>query len=103
MARFIGVHKMNTIIPLFLAPAVSAIAGAMEKTDAIPYQAKSKASITAALLGISLALRLGIAAYQGELATLDVRDDAHMFLEALVAAFASAGGYAIAKSDKPVI
>lgn len=94
---------MNTIIPMLLAPAVSTIATAIEQQPGIPYQAKSKASITACLVGVSLALRFALAAYQGELATLDLREDLHIFGEAVLAALAGAGGYGLVKSDKPVI
>lgn len=94
---------MNTILPLFLAPAVSAITHAMEQQQGIPYEGKTKAGITAALLGVSLALRFALAAYQGQLHTLDLAEDGRMFLEALIAALAAAGGYGIAKSDKPTV
>jgi hypothetical protein len=94
---------MNELIPLILAPAVSVITNAMERTPGIPYQAKSKTTITAALLGVSLALRFGVAAYQGQLATLDLNQDLQLFGEALMAALAAAGGYSIAKADKPAV
>lgn len=94
---------MNTILPVILAPAVSAIAHAIEHQPGIPYEGKTKAGITAALLGVSLALRFALAAYQGQLETLDLATDGRLFLESLIAALAAAGGYSLAKSDKPTV
>jgi hypothetical protein len=94
---------VNSLLPLVLAPSVSVIADAIEKTPVIPYQAKSKAGITACLLGVSIAVRFGLAAYTGSLDKLNVSDDLMMFAEALTAALAAAGGYSIVKSDKPVM
>ena len=94
---------MNTVLPLLLAPAVSAIAAGLEKAPAIPYQAKSKASITAVLLGLSLAARFGIAAYQGQLDALDLSHDLELFKEAALTALAGAGGYSLVKSEKPLL
>jgi hypothetical protein len=94
---------MNTILPLFLAPAVSAITHAIEQQHGIAYEGKSKAGITAALLGVSLALRFALAAHQGQLDTLDLATDGRLFLEALIAALTAAGGYSLVKSDKPTV
>lgn len=94
---------MNSMLPLVLAPSVSFIADAIEKTAGIPYQAKSKAGITACLLGVSLAVRFSIAAYTGSLEKLDLSQDLQLLGEAITAALAAAGGYAIVKSDKPVM
>ena len=94
---------MNTMLPLFLAPAVSAITHAIEQQPGIAYEGKSKAGITAALLGVSLALRFALAAHQGQLDTLDLATDGRLFLEALIAALTAAGGYSLAKSDKPTV
>ena len=92
---------MNTVLPLVLAPAVSTIASALEAQPGIPYEAKSKAGITACLLGVSIAIRFALAAYQGDLAQLDIRDDAQLFAESVMSALAAAGGYSLVKSDKP--
>jgi hypothetical protein len=94
---------MNTILPLLLAPAVSAVANAIEHQPGIPYEGKTKAGITAALFGISLALRFALAAYQGQLNTLDLATDGRLFLEAAIAALSAAGGYSLVKSDKPTL
>lgn len=94
---------MNSMLPLLLAPSVSFIADAIEKTPGIPYQARSKAGITACLLGVSLAIRFSVAAYTGSLDKLDLSHDLHMFGEAVTAALAAAGGYSLVKSDKPVM
>jgi hypothetical protein len=94
---------VNTLLPLVLAPAVSTIAKGIEAAPGIPYQAKSKAGITAVLLGASIAVRFGIAAYTGQLATLDLSGDLTLFGEAFTAALAAAGGYSLIKSDKPVL
>jgi len=94
---------LNTILPLVLAPAVSTITKGIEAAPGIPYQAKSKAGITAVLLGASIAVRFGIAAYTGQLATLDLSEDLTLFGEAFTAALAAAGGYSLIQSDKPVL
>jgi hypothetical protein len=94
---------MNTILPLVLAPAVSTVAKGIEAAPGIPYQAKSKAGITAVLLGASIAVRFGIAAYTGQLATLDLSGDLALLGEAITTALAAAGGYSLVRSDKPVL
>lgn len=94
---------MNTILPMILAPAVSIITAGLEKAPGVPYQAKSKASVTACLLGVSIAVRFAVAAFQGELSTLDLGQDLQLFGEAALTALAGAGGYSLVKNDKPVI
>lgn len=94
---------MEELIPLVLAPAVSLITKALEQRPQVPYGGQTKAGIVAALLGVSIAARFGLAAYTGQLQTLDLGEDVKLFGEALTSALVAAGGYALAKSDKPVV
>jgi hypothetical protein len=95
--------EMNTMLPLILAPAVSAIATAIEAQPGIPYEARTKAGITAALLSVSVVARFTLAAYQGQLTSLDLTQDIQLLAESVATALTAAGGYSLVKSDKPVL
>jgi len=94
---------MQELIPLVLAPAVSLITKALEQRPEVAYAGQTKAGIVAALLGVSIASRFGLAAYTGQLDTLDLGEDIKLFGEALTSALVAAGGYALARSDKPMV
>lgn len=94
---------MNLAIVITSAPVVSVITAALEAIPGIPYFAKSKASVIACLLGVSLAIRVATAFASGTLNIMDLKYDIELFAEAALTAAAAAGGYSLVKSEKPVV
>lgn len=92
-----------TLAPFIVAPLAAAIAKGAEKLPAIPYQGGSKAGIIAALTLAAVACRWALAWATGTLPGVDWAGDLRLVLDALLAAGLAAGGYAIARSDKPAL
>lgn len=92
-----------TLAPIIIAPIAAALATAAEKAPVIPYQGASKAGIVAALTLAAVASRWALAWATGTLPGVDWEADTRLLLDALLAAGLAAGGYAIARSDKPVL
>lgn len=93
-----------TAIALLGVPwLAAALAKLAEKAPGVPYEGKSKAGIIAALTVAAIACRWGLAWATGTLPGIDWQADARLLVEALAGALAAAGGYAIARSDKPAL
>jgi hypothetical protein len=91
------------LAPLIIAPLAAALAKAAEKTPAIPYQGGSKGGIIAALTLAAVACRWALAWATGTLPGVDWQADVRLVVEALAGALMAAGGYALARSDKPAL
>jgi hypothetical protein len=94
---------LAALAPLIVAPLAAALAKAAEKLPAIPYHGASKAGILAALTLAAVACRWALAWATGTLPGIDWAADLRLVLDALLAAGLAAGGYAIARSDKPAL
>jgi hypothetical protein len=92
-----------TLAPFIVAPLAAALAKAAEKLPAIPYQGGSKAGIVAALTVSAVACRWALAWATGTLPGVDWAADVRLVVEALAGALMAAGGYALARNDKPAL
>ena len=89
--------------PLFIAPLASAMTKGAEKLPAVPYVGGSRLGIIAALTVAALACRVGLAWVSGTLVGIDWEGELRLAVDAIAAALMAAGGYAIARSDKPAL
>ncbi len=91
------------LAPFIVAPLAGLLAKAAEKLPAIPYQGGSKAGIIAALTLAAVACRWALAWATGTLPGIDWAADVRLVVDALAGALMAAGGYALARSDKPAL
>lgn len=91
------------IVPLAIAPVASIITEAARRVPAVPFDAASKAGILAALLAISLVVRVAIAWVTGTLEAINWAGELRVLVDAFTAALTAAGGYALLTSSKPTV
>ena len=91
------------IVPLAIAPLASIITEAARRVPAVPFDGATKAGILAALLAVSLCIRVAIAWVTGTLDNMIWHDELRVLVEALTAALTAAGGYALLTSRKPTV
>lgn len=91
------------LAPIIIAPLAGLLAKLAEKAPGIPYEGASKLGIIAALTLAAVACRWGLAWATGTLPGVDWAADLRLLLDAVLAAGLAAGGYAIARSDKPAL
>lgn len=92
---------LTFIQPLLAGPIVSLAVSALEKAP-VPFEGKTKAGIVAALLAASAALRVATAWASGDLSKLDP-EDVKIVAGIMVDALVAAGGYALMRTQKPVV
>lgn len=97
------VAAIAALAPVIIAPLAGLLAKGAEKAPGVPYQGASKAGIVAALTVAAVACRWALAWATGTLPGVDWAGDLRLLLDALLAAGLAAGGYAIARSDKPAL
>jgi glutamine synthetase adenylyltransferase len=89
------------LLPLVIAPAAATITEAAKRVPAVPFDGRTKATILAALLAVSLLLRVAIAWVTGTLDHISWADELRVLVDAIIAALTAAGGYALLTSSKP--
>jgi hypothetical protein len=97
------VAAIAALAPLLIAPLAAALAKAAERAPGVPYEGRSKAGIVAALTLAAIACRWALAWATGTLPGVDWAADLRLLLDALMAAGLAAGGYSLARSDKPAL
>lgn len=91
------------IVPLAIAPLASIITEAARRVPAVPFDGATKAGILAALLAVSLCIRVAIAWVTGTLDAVAWSDELRVLVDAITAALTAAGGYALLTSSKPTV
>jgi hypothetical protein len=91
------------LLPLVIAPLASVITEAAKQVPGVPFDGRTKATILAALLVVSLLLRVAIAWVTGTLDTISWADELRVLVDAITAALTAAGGYALLTSSKPSV
>lgn len=91
------------IVPLAIAPVASIITEAARRVPAVPFDGTTRLTILAALLVVSLVVRVAIAWAAGTLETIDWAGELRVLVDSFTAALTAAGGYALLTSRKPTV
>ena len=84
---------IEALYPVVAGPVVAALVEVCKRVPVIPVNSESRAAIVAALVVVSLLVRLALAYFTGTLETFDWRG----LLDAIASALAAAGAYSLAK------
>lgn len=89
---------IEAIYPLVMGPVVAGLVETAKRVPVIPFEGRGRAGIIAALVVVSLVVRVGLAWATGHLATFDWTTELRIAADAVMAALVAAGGYSLVKS-----
>lgn len=85
------------LIPLLMAPAVSLLVEVAKRVPVVPFDGQRRAAVLAALVVVSLAVRVALAYVGGQLHTINWATELQIVADAVLAAFAAAGTYSLVR------
>jgi hypothetical protein len=88
------------VFPLLMGPLVAGLVETAKRVPVIPFGGRRKAGIIAALVVVSLLVRLVLAWATGGLEVFAWEAELRIAFDAVAAALVAAGGYSIAKPDR---
>lgn len=83
--------------PLVMGPLVAALVETGKRVPVIPFDGKSRAAIVAALVVVSLLVRVALAWATGQLEAFAWDAEIRIAFDAVMAAMVAAGGYSLLK------
>lgn len=83
--------------PLLMGPVVAGLVETAKRVPVIPFDGKSRAAIVAALVLVSLLVRVALAWATGTLEAFAWEAELRIAFDAVMAALVAAGGYSLLK------
>ena len=83
--------------PLLMGPLVAGLVETGKRVPVIPFDGGSRAGIVAALVVVSLVVRVALAWATGTLSSVDWSAELRVVFDSIMAALVAAGGYSLAK------
>lgn len=83
--------------PLVMGPLVAGLVEVGKRVPVIPFDGTRRLQVVAALLVVSLLIRVALAWATGTLGSFDWEGELRIVFDAVVAALVAAGGYSLAK------
>lgn len=83
--------------PLIMGPLVAALVETGKRVPVIPFEGRGRAGIVAALVVVSLAVRVALAWATGTLEAFAWEAELRIAFDAIMAALVAAGGYSLVK------
>lgn len=91
------VELVQHAFPLLMGPLVAGLVETAKRVPVIPFDGKSRAAIVAALVLVSLLVRVALAWATGTLESFAWEAEIRILGDAIMAALVAAGGYSLIK------
>lgn len=85
------------VFPLVMGPLVAGLVETAKRVPVIPFEGRGKAGIIAALVVVSLLIRVGLAWATGTLEAFAWEAELRILADAVMAAMMAAGTYSLAR------
>lgn len=83
--------------PLLMGPLVAGLVETAKRVPVVPFDGGSRAAIVAALVLVSLLVRVALAWVTGDLGAFAWETELRIAFDAIMAALVAAGGYSLVK------
>ena len=87
------------IFPLVMGPLVAGLVETAKRVPVIPFEGAGKVGIIAALVVVSLAVRVALAWATGTLEAFDWATELRILADAVMAALTAAGAYSLVRKQ----
>lgn len=95
-----NLELVQHLFPLLMGPLVAGLVETAKRVPVIPFEGRGRAGIIAALVVVSLLIRVGLAWATGTLEAFAWEAELRIVFDAVVAALVAAGGYSLVKPDR---